>query len=262
MKPVSCNRFQKPTRAVKVLFVGSEEGSGLVVPWLAGSRTSAIRCRRDGRLVLAANVACWGAVVVVWIAAAVREAGTPAGRRVHGSPDPGWSCSPWPRSPRSSRRALDPLAVHGGCTLGPADRRRRPCRIHAFAIWARLALGRAWSVDPQAAADRGLRTDGPYAIDPPPDLYRPAWDAAGQRAPWRAGTGDRARSRWTGHRLAQDPVRGATPARDVSRRIRGLPRTGAGDPGLALAGCPVGRNEVRRPVRSQGQIITARVRVG
>ena len=33
-----------------------------------------------------------------------------------------------------------------------------------FAIWARLALGSSWSVDPQAATDRGLRTDGPYAI--------------------------------------------------------------------------------------------------
>ena len=33
-----------------------------------------------------------------------------------------------------------------------------------FAIWARLALGSSWSVDPEAAADRGLRIDGPYAI--------------------------------------------------------------------------------------------------
>ena len=33
-----------------------------------------------------------------------------------------------------------------------------------FAIWARLALGRSWSVGPRVAMDRGLRTDGPYAI--------------------------------------------------------------------------------------------------
>jgi protein-S-isoprenylcysteine O-methyltransferase Ste14 len=33
-----------------------------------------------------------------------------------------------------------------------------------FAIWARLALGRSWSVAPRAATDLGLRTDGPYAI--------------------------------------------------------------------------------------------------
>ena len=33
-----------------------------------------------------------------------------------------------------------------------------------FAIWARLALGRSWSIGPRAATDRGLRMDGPYAI--------------------------------------------------------------------------------------------------
>ena len=33
-----------------------------------------------------------------------------------------------------------------------------------FAVWARLALGRSWSVDPQAAPDVGLHTDGPYAV--------------------------------------------------------------------------------------------------
>ena len=33
-----------------------------------------------------------------------------------------------------------------------------------FAIWARLTLGSSWSVGPRAATERGLRTDGPYAI--------------------------------------------------------------------------------------------------
>ena len=33
-----------------------------------------------------------------------------------------------------------------------------------FAIWARLALGWSWSVGPLASTERGVRTDGPYAI--------------------------------------------------------------------------------------------------
>jgi len=33
-----------------------------------------------------------------------------------------------------------------------------------FALWARLSLGTSWSVKPQAGRDRGLHTDGPYAI--------------------------------------------------------------------------------------------------
>jgi protein-S-isoprenylcysteine O-methyltransferase Ste14 len=116
-------------------------------------------------LVLVANVACWGAIVVVWIAAAVREAGTRPATRVRGSTDIGMV-------------VLAVVAVAAILLVGPSI--LAPFTVEApwarligagvlvgstlFAIWARLALGRSWSVGPRAAADVGLRTDGPYAI--------------------------------------------------------------------------------------------------
>lgn len=33
-----------------------------------------------------------------------------------------------------------------------------------FALWARFALGTAWSIAPEAAGDRRLRTSGPYGV--------------------------------------------------------------------------------------------------
>jgi protein-S-isoprenylcysteine O-methyltransferase Ste14 len=116
-------------------------------------------------LVLGANVACWGVVVVVWIAAAVRETGTRPAARVRGSTEIGMV-------------VLAVVAIMAIVLVGPTI--LAPFRVEApwirmigavllivstlFAIWARLALGSSWSVGPQAAVDRGLRTDGPYAI--------------------------------------------------------------------------------------------------
>ena len=116
-------------------------------------------------LVLGANVACWGAIVVVWIAAAVREAGTRPAVRVRGSTEIGMV-------------VLAVVAVAAILLVGPSI--LAPFTVEApwarmigagvlvgstlFAIWARLALGPSWSVGPQAAPDLGLRTDGPYAI--------------------------------------------------------------------------------------------------
>ena len=34
----------------------------------------------------------------------------------------------------------------------------------AFALWARFALGTAWSIAPEAGGDRRLHTSGPYAV--------------------------------------------------------------------------------------------------
>ena len=116
-------------------------------------------------LVLSANVACWGAILVVWIAAAVRAAGTRPAVRVRGSTEIGMVL-------------LVVVAVAAIVLVGPSI--LAPFTVEApwarmigavvlvgstlFAVWARLALGRAWSVGPQAAADLGLRTEGPYAI--------------------------------------------------------------------------------------------------
>jgi protein-S-isoprenylcysteine O-methyltransferase Ste14 len=117
------------------------------------------------QLVVVANVACWGAVVVVWVALGVRDGRASKASVVSGPNDPG-------------RTLLAILAVAAIVLVGPSL--LAPLAVDAvwvrligavillgstiFAIWARVALGRSWSVDPQASTERGLRTDGPYAI--------------------------------------------------------------------------------------------------
>lgn len=116
-------------------------------------------------LVLDANVACWGAIVVVWIVAAVREAGTRPAGRVRGSTEIG--------TVLLALVAVAAIVLVGPSILAPFTVEAPWVRVIGagllvastlFAIWARLALGSSWSVGPRAATDRGLRTDGPYAI--------------------------------------------------------------------------------------------------
>jgi protein-S-isoprenylcysteine O-methyltransferase Ste14 len=116
-------------------------------------------------LMVGANVACWGAVVVVWIAAAVRERGTRSAMRVRGSIEPGMVVL--------AVVAIAAIVLVGRSILSPFTVDAPWARLIGagvlvgstlFAIWARLALGSSWSVDPEAATDRGLRSDGPYAI--------------------------------------------------------------------------------------------------
>ena len=116
-------------------------------------------------LVLGLDVACWGAVVVVWIAGAVRDAGTRPAVRVHGSTDVGSTVLAmlvvaalvlFGPSAFAALTVSSPLVTLIGAGILVAST--------LFAIRARLALGRSWSVGPQAAPDLGLRTDGPYAV--------------------------------------------------------------------------------------------------
>jgi protein-S-isoprenylcysteine O-methyltransferase Ste14 len=115
-------------------------------------------------LVVGVNVACWGAIVVVWMAAWIRDrTSTTASIR---------------RSTDVVMAPLAAVAVAAIVLVGP--RVLAPLTVDAawirliggvvllasttFAIRARLTLGRAWSVGPQASTALGLRTDGPYAI--------------------------------------------------------------------------------------------------
>jgi protein-S-isoprenylcysteine O-methyltransferase Ste14 len=116
-------------------------------------------------LVLAANVVCWGAIVAVWVVAAIREAGTRPAARARGSTSLGTSLLAFV--------AVVAIVLVGRSILAPFTVDAAWVRVigagvligsTAFAIWARLALGSSWSIGPRAAADRGLRTDGPYAI--------------------------------------------------------------------------------------------------
>jgi protein-S-isoprenylcysteine O-methyltransferase Ste14 len=117
------------------------------------------------RLVIGANVACWGAVVVVWVAAAVRDAGTRRTERIRGTTDIGITVL--------GIAAIAAILLAGRTIFGPFTVDAMWARLLGagvlvgstlFAIRARLALGRSWSIGPRAALDRGLRTDGPYAI--------------------------------------------------------------------------------------------------
>ena len=116
-------------------------------------------------LVLVANVACWGAVVVLWIALAVRDGGTRPRGRVRRSNDLGTAMV--------AIGAVAAIVLVGPSILAPFTVEAPWVLLIGaailvgstlFAIWARLELGRSWSVAPRAALDRGLRTDGPYAI--------------------------------------------------------------------------------------------------
>ena len=116
-------------------------------------------------LVLGANVVCWGAIVVVWIAAAVRDDGTPRDVRVRGSTEIGLVVL--------AVVAVAAILLVGRSILAPFTLEATWARMIGagvlvgstlFAIWARLALGGSWSVGPLASTERGVRTDGPYAI--------------------------------------------------------------------------------------------------
>jgi len=116
-------------------------------------------------LVLVANVACWGTVLVVWVAAAVRDAGAPHSPRIRGAVQPGETLV--------AIAAIAGLVFFGRRLLAPFTVDAIWARLigaavllgsTAFAVWARLTLGRSWSIGPRAATQDGLRTDGPYAI--------------------------------------------------------------------------------------------------
>jgi protein-S-isoprenylcysteine O-methyltransferase Ste14 len=119
-----------------------------------------------GLLAGVALVACWGTVLVVWLAGAIYNAAHAPRKRIRGESRPvmliGASflvCAivlvfgrgfaqdfvvdaSWVR--------LLGLVVLVASTL--------------FALWARFSLGTSWSVGAQVGGDRRLRTRGPYAV--------------------------------------------------------------------------------------------------
>ncbi len=111
------------------------------------------------------NAACGGAVVLVWVAAAIRDRRrAPPRRRLDTS---GWRlrilavaiCAPLVLAVVVE---ADALAVHAlwlrvaGLVVLVAST--------AFALWARFALGTMWSLDVVVKERHELRTTGPYAI--------------------------------------------------------------------------------------------------
>ena len=103
--------------------------------------------------------------MVVWIAAAVREAGTRPAARVRGSTEVGMVVL--------AVAAVAAIVLVGRSIFAPLTVEAAWARLIGagvlvgstlFAVWARLTLGRSWSVGPEAATEHGLRTNGPYAI--------------------------------------------------------------------------------------------------
>jgi protein-S-isoprenylcysteine O-methyltransferase Ste14 len=117
----------------------------------------------DVRVIFA--TACWGTVMLVWIAGALNNAR-------QGSPEP-------------IRGEVDaPTVIVGmlasAVVLIVARRYAQSLTFTAawveivglvvlvasttFAVWARLSLGTSWSIGPRVGGDRTLRTRGPYAV--------------------------------------------------------------------------------------------------
>jgi protein-S-isoprenylcysteine O-methyltransferase Ste14 len=116
-------------------------------------------------LVVVVNVACWSTVVVLWIATAIRDSRGRPSARVDGSTDLKLSVGAFVAVAviiLVGRRLLAPLSFDavwvrliGAAILVGST---------VFAVAARLALGRSWSLAPRAVIEDGLRTEGPYAI--------------------------------------------------------------------------------------------------
>jgi protein-S-isoprenylcysteine O-methyltransferase Ste14 len=116
-------------------------------------------------LLTAGAVLCWGTVVLVWIAGAVRNAMLGARRPIRGEVDVTTTVVAVLAS------ALVLTAGRGlaqNLTVSATYVRVLGLSVlavsTAFALWARLSLGTSWSVGPRVGGDRQLRTQGPYAV--------------------------------------------------------------------------------------------------
>jgi protein-S-isoprenylcysteine O-methyltransferase Ste14 len=125
------------------------------------------------RVVLVVTIACWGVLASVWVVAWLR------GR------DRSAVAVTDPRRKRARIAVLAGILIFAVASLSAADSLADPELLAgitleaswlqpialailvpstAFAIWARLALGASWSVDPRVVGDQRLRTSGPYAV--------------------------------------------------------------------------------------------------
>ena len=118
------------------------------------------------QIVMAASVACWGTVVIVWLVGALYNASRAPKERIRAE-------STSLKVGAATFVALSIILFFGrgiaqnlvidaawvqfvGLALLIAST--------AFALWARFSLGTSWSVAPEVGGDRRLRTEGPYAV--------------------------------------------------------------------------------------------------
>jgi protein-S-isoprenylcysteine O-methyltransferase Ste14 len=117
-------------------------------------------------IVVIGNVACWGTVVLVWVAGALYNAVRVPRARVRGQ-----TTSPMFLG---AIVACAIIAVFGqpflneyasvGVTWVRVAELAALVASTAFTLWARFSLGTMWSVAPRVGGDGRLRTHGPYAV--------------------------------------------------------------------------------------------------
>ena len=120
----------------------------------------------NDQIVIVAGLACWGAVVIVWLAGALynaqyapKEPIRAESRQVTLTVATFLACS---IVLFFGRDVVQSLVVDAAWVrfLGLAVL----IASTAFALWARFSLGTSWSVAPEVGGDRRLRTQGPYAV--------------------------------------------------------------------------------------------------
>ena len=120
----------------------------------------------NDQVVIAANVGCWGTVVIVWLAGALYNARYAPKAPIRAESRPVTlaaatflACSIVLFFGRGFAQSLVVdaawLRFLGLAVLIAST---------AFALWARFSLGTSWSLAPEVGGDRRLRTGGPYAV--------------------------------------------------------------------------------------------------
>lgn len=118
------------------------------------------------QIVIVAGVACWGTVLIVWLAGALYNA----------------RHAPRERIRTESRQVTLAVVTFVACSIVLLFGRGVVQNLvvdvpwvrflglavlvasTAFALWARFSLGTSWSIAPEVGGDRRLRTRGPYAV--------------------------------------------------------------------------------------------------
>jgi protein-S-isoprenylcysteine O-methyltransferase Ste14 len=121
----------------------------------------------NDEIVIAVGVACWGTVLVVWLAGALYNARYAPTERVRAQSGPVTLAS------AATFLACSIILFFGrglaqSLVVDVAWVRFLGLVVlivsTAFALWARFSLGTSWSIAPEVGGDRRLRTHGPYAV--------------------------------------------------------------------------------------------------
>jgi protein-S-isoprenylcysteine O-methyltransferase Ste14 len=120
----------------------------------------------NDQVVIVANAACWGTVVIVWLAGALYNARHAPKDRIRAESRPVLLAA-------ASFLVCSIVIFFGrgfaqGLVVDAAWVRFVGLAVliasTAFALWARFSLGTSWSIAPEVGGDRRLRTQGPYAV--------------------------------------------------------------------------------------------------